>query len=348
VSFHHFSSEARASLRVLAGRRIEPGGSAWAQLRLSAPLAFSPGDRFVLRRMSPVSTIGGGVVLDPLAPPLARRPAAEVSALLDRLEHGSLEERLGLWIGEAREAGASEGDLAVRAGVSAAEVRSVLADSLSAGRVRALRRSPDRYLAEPVLTLLVERARSEIAAYVQAGSGAVGMPRSTLLSRLLPGAETTWTEAVESVLVERGAFVAAGEEARAPGRDDLPGRERELSLRIADVFRQRGLSPPSPAEVAEVVQHRQKVVEGLIGYLVKRGALVRLPGGWIVAREAVEDVVARLRASGKGGIEIAEFKEMFGLSRKLAIPLLEHLDGEKVTRRVGDRRELLPWAKDAR
>jgi selenocysteine-specific elongation factor len=68
---------------------------------------------------------------------------------------------------------------------------------------------------------------------------------------------------------------------------------------------------------------------------------VRLPGGWIVARTAVDDVVARLRASGKGGVEIAEFKEMFGLSRKLAIPLLEHLDGEKVTRRVGDRREIL-------
>ncbi|MDQ5872248.1 MAG: SelB C-terminal domain-containing protein, partial [Acidobacteriota bacterium] len=302
---------------------------------------FAPGDRFVLRRMSPVSTIGGGVVLDPLAPPLARRPAAELALLLERLEHGSLEERLGLWIGEKREAGTSELDLAVRAGVSAAEVRSALGGPLSDGRIHALRRSPDRYLAEPVLGALVEKARSEIAAYVETGNGAVGMPRSTLMSRLLPGAETTWTEAVESALVLRGAFVAAGEEARIPGRNDLPGRERELSERIADVFRQRGLSPPSPAEVAEVVQHRPKVVEGLIGYLVKRGTLVRLPGGWIVARDAVDDVVRRLRASGKGGIEIAEFKEMFNLSRKLAIPLLEHLDGEKVTRRVGDRREIL-------
>lgn len=341
VSLHHFSSEARASLRVLGGRRIEPGGSARAQLRLSAPLAFAPGDRFVLRRVSPVSTIGGGVVLDALAPPLARRPVDEVSAFLDRLEHGSLPERLLLWIAEKREAGASEGDLAVRAGVPAAEVRKSLAGGVADGRVRALRRSPDRYVAEPVLASLVGKARSEITAYVDAGSGAVGMPRSTLMSRLLPGAETTWTEAVESALLERGAFVAAGEEARVPGRDDLPGRERELSERIADVFRQRGLSPPSPAEVAQVVQHRPKVVEGLIGYLVKRGALVRLPGGWIIARDAVDDVVARLRASGKEGIEIAEFKEMFGLSRKLAIPLLEHLDGEKVTRRIGDRREIL-------
>ncbi|HVE66804.1 MAG TPA: selenocysteine-specific translation elongation factor [Thermoanaerobaculia bacterium] len=341
VSFHHFSAEARASLRVLAAGRIEPGGSARAQLRLSAPLAIAPGDRFVLRRQSPVATIGGGIVLDPLAPPRARRPAALLSALLERLENGAIEDRLRLWIEEKREAGASERELAVRAGVSAAEVRSTLAAALADGRVLALRRSPDRYMAAPVLAALAVKARSEIAAYVDGGAGAVGMPRRTLTSRLLPGAEAAWTEAVESALLERGAFVAAGEEARVPGREDLPGRERELSERIADVFRQRGLSPPSPAEVSEVVQHRPRVVEGLIGYLVKRGALVRLPGGWIVSRDAVDDVVARLRASGKGGIEIAEFKEMFGLSRKLAIPLLEHLDGEKVTRRVGDRREIL-------
>jgi selenocysteine-specific elongation factor len=69
---------------------------------------------------------------------------------------------------------------------------------------------------------------------------------------------------------------------------------------------------------------------------------VRLPGGWLVAREAVEDVVARLRASGKRRFDVGEFKELFGLTRKLAIPLLEHLDAEKITRRVGDRRELLP------
>ena len=90
-----------------------------------------------------------------------------------------------------------------------------------------------------------------------------------------------------------------------------------------------------------VVRHRQKVVEGLIGYLVKKGKLVRLPGGWVISRDAVDDLIARLRASGRPGIEIAEFKEMFGLTRKLAIPLLEHLDAEKVTRRVGDRREIL-------
>jgi selenocysteine-specific elongation factor len=342
VSFHHFSSEARALVRVLLEKRIEPGASAHAQLRLSTPVAAAPGDRFVIRRVSPVTTIGGGVVLDPLAPRLSGRPAAEVTDLLRRLETGSLADRLDLWIELAKEKGIDEGALAARGGVSTKEVREALSEALAVGRIRALRRSPDRYIAEVALAKIADRARAEIAAYLHGGSGAVGMPRRTLLARLLPSADASWAEAVEAALVERGVFVAVGDEARPPGRDDLVGEERELSERIAQVFREKGLAPPSPSEVTEIVRHRRKVVDGLLGYLVKRGSLVRLPGGWLVAREAVEDVVARLRASGKRRFDVGEFKELFGLTRKLAIPLLEHLDAEKITRRVGDRRELLP------
>jgi selenocysteine-specific elongation factor len=83
------------------------------------------------------------------------------------------------------------------------------------------------------------------------------------------------------------------------------------------------------------------VVEGLIGHLVKKGELTRLPGGWIVATASVDTAVDRLRASGMKSLDVAQFKEMFGLTRRLAIPLLEYLDGAKVTRRVGDRREVV-------
>ena len=75
---------------------------------------------------------------------------------------------------------------------------------------------------------------------------------------------------------------------------------------------------------------------------------MRLPGGWIVAKASVDAVVDRLRASGMKSLDVAQFKEMFGLTRRLAIPLLEYLDGAKVTRRVGDRRRNLDWAPDAK
>src|SRR5262249_45537018 len=168
-------------------------------------------------------------------------------------------------------------------------------------------------------------AADEIRRHVAQTPGAVGAPRGTLLARLVPGSDARWSEAVEAALVKRGAYVVDAEVARLPGQEDLGGSDRDLSERIAAVFRRRGLDPPSIAEVAQEVGHKPKVIEGLAGYLTKKGSLVRLPGGWIVARDAVDDVTRRLRATGRKSIDVGEFKEIFGLTRKLAIPLLEHL-----------------------
>jgi selenocysteine-specific elongation factor len=341
LSFHHFASESTAAVRVLDGREISPGGSARVELRFARPVAAAPGDRFVLRRLSPVTTIGGGVVLDPRPSAFRGREEEARRRMLDRLEKGSLADRLALWIDEAREHGVDDEDLARRAAVGVEAVRAALAGPLAERRIHAPRRSPDRYVAEAALVRLAALASAELERLAAAGSGAIGVPRQTLLKRILPRADARWAEAVESALAARGALVLFGDEARPPGRSDLAGADRELSERITSFFRRRGLDPPSPSETAEVVRHRQKVVEGLIGHLVKTGALVRLPGGWIVARESVDRVVERLRARGKAPLDIAEFKEMFGLTRRLAIPLLEYLDGAKVTRRVGDRREIV-------
>ncbi|HWZ86527.1 MAG TPA: selenocysteine-specific translation elongation factor [Thermoanaerobaculia bacterium] len=341
ISFHHFATEARAGVRVLGAGEIAPGGSALVQLRLSAPVAAVAGDRFVARRLSPVETIGGGVVLDPLAPAARGRLATEALAALSALESGSLAERLVFWVGQSRDRGAAEDDLARRAGVRPEAVRAALGPALSEKRLHALRRSPDRYVSEATLARLSARATKLLAALLASGGAGVGVSRSTLLQRLLPGADPRWAEAVESAIATRGAITIAGDEARVPGRSELAGAERELSDRIATVFRERGLNPPSPLEAAEAVHHRPKVVEGIIGYLVKKGDLLRLPGGWFIARDAVDGVVARLKASGKPSLEVGEFKEMFGLTRRLAIPLLEYLDGAKITRRIGDRREIV-------
>ncbi|HTR03341.1 MAG TPA: selenocysteine-specific translation elongation factor [Thermoanaerobaculia bacterium] len=341
ISFHHYATESRAAVRVLGASRLSPGESALVQLRLSAPVAAIPGDRFVARRPSPVETIGGGVVLDPMAPPWRRRAGPEALAALAALEADAPADRLALWVGQAKERGVSEDELARRAGVRPEAVRAALAPALAAGSMHALRRSPDRYVSESALARVAARASRELASLLAAAGSAVGVPRSTLLQRVLPGADARWAEAVEAALVARGVVTLAGDEARQPGRNELAGAERELSERVAAVFRERGLDPPSPAEAADAVQHRPKVVEGLITYLVKRGDLLRLPGGWIIARAAVDDVTGRLRASGKKSLDVGEFKEMFRLTRKLAIPLLEYLDGAKVTRRLGDRREIV-------
>ena len=294
-----------------------------------------------MRRLSPVETIGGGVVLDPEAPSSRGRLDADSLAILGRLESAALAERLVFWVTQSRERGMSEEDLARRAGVEPETVRDALAAPIAARIVHALRRKPDRYVGEAALERAAARAARDLPALIASAGAGVGVSRSTLLQRLLPGADALWQEAIEAALASRGAIVIAGDEARLPGKTELAGPERELSQRIAALYRERGLNPPSPLEASQILSHRPKIVEGLVAYLVKRGELVRLPGGWIIARSAVDDVAARLRGSVKSSLDVGEFKEMFGLTRKLAIPLLEHLDASKVTRRIGDRREVL-------
>jgi selenocysteine-specific elongation factor len=341
LSFHHFSAEERVRVRPLDAETLRPGASGRAQLRLSAPIAAMPGDRFVVRRLSPVETIGGGVILDPLWPPI--RKTRDAIPDLDRLEKGALSDRVALWVEQSREAGAGEEELSARAGAPAEDIRAAAAVPLAAGSIHALRKSPARYVSDSTLSRLADRARDEMARLLSSGAS-IGVSRRTLLARLLPReaeADAKWAEAIEAALVARGVYVIAGEEARPPGRDDLAGPDRDLSARIAEVYRARGLDPPSLPDVTREIGHKPKVIEGLAGYLVKKGTLLRLPGGWLISREAVEGVAAKLRGSGRASIDVGEFKEMFGLTRRLAIPLLEYLDGAKITRRVGDRREIL-------
>jgi len=204
-------------------------------------------------------------VLDPSPPAAAARGRTDAARRerLARLESGAASERLLVWIEEARERGASDEELARRAGTTPEAVRAELSDALAKGTIHALRRSPDRYIAEAPLARLASRAPVEIQALAAAGAGAVGASRRTLLQRLVPGADPRWAEAIEAALVARGSIVLAGEEARVPGRDELPATERDLASRIAGLYSERALDPPSPAEAATVLNHRQKVVEGL-------------------------------------------------------------------------------------
>ena len=318
-------------------RRTRSCGSRGRSPRLRETASSSAGSRRS-------TTIGGGVVLDPLAPRLSGRPPPRRSPTRSRrLESGSLRERLELWIELAREPGSTRTTLAPRAGVSAAEVRAALAEPLAAGRIHALRRSPDRYVAEAALAQLAERARVGDRRVRRVRERRGRDPAGTLLARLLPAPIRRGPRRSR-----RRSSRAARSSSRArrrgrPERDELVGGERELSERIA--ARLPGAGPRAAVARgggarSSGTSRRSSTASSAISS--RRARSCGCPAAGSIAREAVEDVVARLRASGRRDFDVGEFKEMFGLTRRLAIPLLEHLDAEKVTRRVGDRRELLP------
>ena len=239
--FHHFSAEVRARLRVLEGTEIAPGGSARAQLRLSEPIAAAPGDRFVLRRLSPVETIGGGVVLDPAWPAIARLRPAEAERLdaprvrrICRSAASSGSSRRGRRASErriSRPARESPGRRSARPWPARSRpgVSTRCAD-------RRIAISPNR------ASSAWRRARaSEIASYLSTAQASVGMPRRTLL-----GAHPARRRARDGPKPSsrrsraRGIFRLVGDEARPPGREDLGSAERGLSERILAVLPRAG------------------------------------------------------------------------------------------------------------
>ena len=131
----------------------------------------------------------------------------------------------------------------------------------------------------------------------------------------------------------------AGDLVTLPGREaELTDEESDLARAVLERFAAGGLTPPAPAEVGRELSAKPQILDGVVRYLTERGKLVRLPGGLILAASAVEGLKDDLADAGWERFTVADFKDRFGLSRKWAIPLLEHLDSTGFTRRLGDER----------
>jgi len=116
---------------------------------------------------------------------------------------------------------------------------------------------------------------------------------------------------------------------------------QELSRRIERVFRDAGFDSPAPTEVADRLDAKTTTVDGICRFLVTRGRLVLLDGKYLMHRAVLDDVVREIRSWDTDSFTVATFKESFGLTRKLAIPILEWLDSERITVRAGNQRKLL-------
>ncbi|OQC42231.1 MAG: Selenocysteine-specific elongation factor [Acidobacteria bacterium ADurb.Bin051] len=219
-----------------------------------------------------------------------------------------------------------------------------LAALAEAGRLRELPAGADghaRWVAAAAIEQLAGRAQQELKAFFGRDRLARGWPRAEAVRRLLPGRAAEHASTYLSWLAARRILVVSGELLTLPGREvSLSGEESDLARRLRERLESAGLQAPSPGELAAELGAKPQILEGVLRYLVSAGQVSRLPGGLLVARAAVDRLVADLAATGWERFSVGQFKDRFGLSRKWAIPLLEHLDSRGVTRRIGDERQL--------
>ena len=340
IRFHCYSAEVQGRIRPLAGA-IQPGTTGFVEIRLGHPVVAIRGDRFVVRRPSPPMTLGGGGILDPL---WHRRRGRELERALKALR-GDRSQVLAAWVEEAGEAGTDTVSLARRLGLETGPVEAALSRLASEATVLEVPPGPGhgpRWLTPAAFRRIAERADRLLEAYFREQRLAKGMPKAEAIDRLLPGRAAELADVYLSWLVKQKILVLEGDRVNLPGRQaDLTREESELERRILDIYTQAGLTPPPPSEVTRQLDAKPQIVDGVVGYLLERGRLRRLPGGLITSAKTMERLGRDLRAEAWDRFTVGEFKTRFDLTRKWAIPILEHLDSTGVTRRLGDQRMIV-------
>ncbi len=332
VHFHTGTAEVEAQVRMLEGNVLKPGGRAHVRFRFQQPLLMLPGDRFIVRMFSPVVTIGGGVALD-VHPPLEIK-RAEAARRLVRLEEGSLAERIVQFVSEA-EYGMSMSDLIRRTGVTAATLE------------KAIPRENVVYLSEPEAWLLskkwiderLARWRELLKQFHRANPLLPGIPKQELKSRELPAAPAFLFDALLSM---DKLIATSGEAVRlAAHKLALKQEESQAITRIEEAFEKAGLTVPSVAEVLAGSGVEAARARSLLQILLRDKKLVRVSEELVFHPSALQKLRELLMARKGTMFAVPEFKDWTGVSRKYAIPLLEFLDRERITRRDGDKRMVL-------
>ncbi len=334
---------ARVSGRVdrLARRPLEPGNRAVAQLLLREPMLLFPGDRVVLRRPSPVNTFAGGQVLDAHLRRWRRRDSAALDDLpgVQRSEWPRL---LMTWIDAEGLAGLALPAIAGRLGVLEAAVEAPLGRLLAAESIRALPSQPPRFVAVARIERLAKDAAAALRERLADEEVSAGIPARDFVGRLVPRQARALDDLYLEELRGRGVIELSEGRVVPPGQDShMTAAGEELSRRVEALYRETGFDAPSPREAAEKLAARPASVEGICTFLIQRHRLVRLEGKYLVHRAVLDDMARRVREWEAEDFAVGDFKDRFGLTRKLAIPALEWLDSQRVTVRQGDRRRIL-------
>ncbi|HEY6571978.1 MAG TPA: selenocysteine-specific translation elongation factor [Candidatus Eisenbacteria bacterium] len=341
VRVHLGASETLARVVLVEGASLEPGEVALAQLRLEEPVVAIPGDRLVLRAYSPAVTIAGALVLDAHALKRARLDDA-ARRRLHAFENGTLAERVALLAAEGGGAGVRAADAALRLAVASEAAAEA---ARGAKDLRLLR--DGRYLTEAAWKGTLERIAGAVARYAETHKLREGIGKGelkSLLARDIDG--TVFDEALESLLTGKTLALRAD---RVSLPDAGPVLSPEQAKAVAELERKLeagGYSVPELPELLKGIAPALKPQE-LIRYLVESGRVVKVTAELLYPAERWAELEAKVRQhlSRNPELSMAVFKELFQVSRKYSIPILEHLDRTGLTRRQGDLRVAGPRAR---
>ena len=323
---------------------LPPGESCWAQLRLEAPATASAGDRIVIRSYSPALTIAGATVVDPGPAKRARLNPGD-RARLETLLTGSAMEKLAALAEEAGSAGIAGEGAAVRLGSIAESITEAASAAVAAAismdaEAKLVRLRDGRFLTPTSWSQALSEVMGAVSGYTQANKLRDGIPKGelkSLLNRRLPA--PVFDEALE-VLIRSNRLLLRGDRVTLP--ETAPALSPKQAQAVGDLERKlagRGFQVPEVSELTQGIPPAERPND-LIRYLVDSGRAVKITSELLYPKTLWEDLQRRLRSyfEKNATLSMGAFKDMVQVSRKYAVPMLEHLDRTGVTRRQGDER----------
>lgn len=343
VHFHQGTAETVASVSLHGQGALVAGGTALAQLRLDDEVLALPGDRFILRQFSPLMTIGGGVVLDALAA-RHKKGDAGVARLLDAWESGKRDEILAaLALEDAR--GLDLARIIARTGWLEGDARATIQNLVEARRVRVVAEQPLIVASVEGFDRLLGDVEQELDEFHKQNPLVQGIAKEDLRGRVADRVRPEVFRAALDELAARRKIVVAGDIVQRAGREiALSPEESRAKEQIAQEFERAGLTAPAVNEVLGKLPVDTRRAQKLLQILLREKTLVKVTDELVFHKSAVEHLMALLASYKKKNGErlpIAAFKELTQATRKYAIPLLEYLDRERLTRRVGNERVIL-------
>ena len=355
VRFHQGTAEILGRVALIgpfqdrAIPEIASGSRAVIRLRLEAPAVLARGDRYILRAYSPPTTIAGGLILDPRPPRSAIRSRAALERVRALLFDPTVDDRAtaeqraaAVLIGDAGQAGLPLAAMVSRVGVDPGALDSRVDALVAAGQAV---RAGEVLVSPGIATRLKDAIVATLTAHHRTQPLSEGMPREELREQLFGHGHASVFERALADLAQAGTVTARERVALASHRVALSPEEDRARAAIERIYRDAGLKPPDPAAIAADARIAPAVADRVLKLLLRQKVLVRVDVLVFhdeALRRLKDDVAAMKASAGTAArIDVATFKERFGVTRKFAIPLLEYLDRERVTRRMGDARVVL-------
>ena len=337
VHFHAFTSETIAEVALRGVTELKPGASAFAQLRTAEPLLLLPGDRAILRQFSPVVTIGGALVLDTF--PMSRQKQDAVQRFLQTLSSGNRQEALLARITRRGHEGFSMAAAVRETGLKQSVVQPLIAALVQQKQIIQV---GEFLLSIDAMQKTRDKLIAALEAFHKANPLVGGISKEELREKL--GLNQTVMEAMLAQLTSDKKAEVSGEQVRLAGRGvELKDEEAKAKEQIEKAFAQAGLKVPLMKEVLDKLPVDKARAQKLVTLLLRDRVLIKLADDLVfhqTALQGLRQIMATQKAKTPK-IDVATFKDLLGVTRKYAIPLLEYLDQQRVTRRVGDERIIL-------